>query len=422
LTKKKIQDSAHEDEAKQIKKLGPIATCFTIMKGFVGTGVLYIPKDFKNGGYIFAPITLIVSMFVTLYCAGLLIKTHDKVGGSFPEMGEKAYGRPGKIFVEVCLVASQFSFCIAYVYFIASQIGAAGGVIPCITGDNSQCDGGTIINRWIWLPICMVIYVPLVMVRRIEVFAATHFFGDCMIIITIIILFIYAGANINKNGIQMEGIAPAGPFLGTAIGFSVYTYEGIGVIIPIKEVTACEKDYYKLLCITVSLIATVYVIFGEVTLLAWGSTPNFDLPLITSSLPDTSVVTYIVKILFSFNMVCTYPLMIHPANLVVESWFFGSWEKSRKRQMCKNFSRTIIVGLSCVIALGVFNTLDLFLGLTGALTCIPVAFMIPTACHYKLVAIPNNDKKAKIIDLTILALSVITLIYCTYSSIVAFFK
>ena len=220
----------------------------------------------------------------------------------------------------------------------------------------------------------------------------------------------------------MEGIDPIGPYVGTAIGFSVYTYEGIGVIIPIKEVTACEKDYFKLLCITVGLIATVYVIFGEVTLLAWGSTPNFDLPLITSSLPDTSIVTYIVKILFSFNMVCTYPLMIHPANLVVESWLFGNWEKSRKRQMCKNLSRTIIVALSCVIALGVFNTLDLFLGLTGALTCIPVAFMIPTACHYKLIAIPNNDKKAKIIDLTILGLSVITLIYCTYSSIVAFFK
>ena len=113
-------DQAHEDEAKTVKKLGPLATCFTIFKGFVATGVLYVPKDFKNGGYIFAPATLVGSMLLTLYCAKLLLEVYDKLGGSFPEMGFKAYGKPGKIFVEIVLVASQFGFCTAYVYFIAS--------------------------------------------------------------------------------------------------------------------------------------------------------------------------------------------------------------------------------------------------------------------------------------------------------------
>lgn len=62
-----------EIESSQSKKLGPILTCFTIFKGFVSTAVLYVPKDFKNGGYIFAPITLVFSLFVTLYCANLLL-------------------------------------------------------------------------------------------------------------------------------------------------------------------------------------------------------------------------------------------------------------------------------------------------------------------------------------------------------------
>ena len=50
-------------------------------------------------------------------------------GGSFPEMGYKVYGKWGKLIVEIVLVASQFGFCTAYVYFIASQIGGEGGVI-----------------------------------------------------------------------------------------------------------------------------------------------------------------------------------------------------------------------------------------------------------------------------------------------------
>ena len=110
-----------EEGAKNVGKLGPMATCFTIFKGFVATGILYVPKDFYNGGYIFTPITLIASLIITLYCAKLLLAVNDRIGGgSFPEMGFKAYGKPGKIFVEVVLVASQFGFCTAYVYFIAS--------------------------------------------------------------------------------------------------------------------------------------------------------------------------------------------------------------------------------------------------------------------------------------------------------------
>ena len=191
-------------------------------------------------------------------------------------MGYKAYGKPGKIFVEVVLVASQFGFCTAYVYFIASQIGGAGGVIPCLTSSDSECIDGYEMNRWAWMPICMLIYVPLVMVRKIEVFASTHVFGDIMIIITIIVIFGYASSSLGKNGVQMEGIKPIDNLWADAIGFSVYSYEGIGVILPIKEVTACKEDYYRLLCITVGLIAFLYIFFGEYTMLAWGSTENFD--------------------------------------------------------------------------------------------------------------------------------------------------
>jgi len=83
----------------------------------------------------------------------------------------------------------------------------------------------------------------------------------------------------------MEGINAVDAYWADAIGFSVYTYEGIGVILPIQEVTACKENYYQLLCLTISFIAVLYITFGEFTLIAWGSTEDFDKPLITSSLP-----------------------------------------------------------------------------------------------------------------------------------------
>ena len=114
------------------------------------------------------------------------------------------------------------------------------------------------------------------MVRKIEVFASTHVFGDIMIIITMIIIFGYATASLGRDGVRMEAINPIDNLWFDAIGFSVYSYEGIGVILPIREVTACKDDYFKLLCITVCSIAALYIIFGEYCMLAWGSTEDFD--------------------------------------------------------------------------------------------------------------------------------------------------
>ena len=220
----------------------------------------------------------------------------------------------------------------------------------------------------------------------------------------------------------MDGIKPVDHLWADAIGFSVYTYEGIGVILPIQEVTADKSQYYKLLCITVTFIAILYIIFGEFTLLAWGSTPDFNEPLITSSLPEESIITYCVKILFSINLLFSYPLVIHPANLVIESWFFEGWAKTRKRQMSKNLSRSIVVAVSCVVALAVYDKLDLLLSLTGAMTCIPVAFLIPAALHLKLIAKADGDKQAVIIDYAILVFGTIALVYCSYSAIMSFFE
>ena len=91
---------------KKQTKLGPLATAFTIFKGFVCTGILYMPKDFINGGYGFSAITVLSCLFLTLYCAKLLLEVHAEVGGSLPEIGMKVYGKPGKIAVDISLFAS----------------------------------------------------------------------------------------------------------------------------------------------------------------------------------------------------------------------------------------------------------------------------------------------------------------------------
>ena len=70
---------------------------------------------------MFSAICLVISMIWTLWCAQMLIEVYEKVGGgSFPELGQKCYGKKGKIMVDISLFFSQFGFVCAYVYFIGS--------------------------------------------------------------------------------------------------------------------------------------------------------------------------------------------------------------------------------------------------------------------------------------------------------------
>ena len=89
-------------------------------------------------------------------------------GGSFPQMAERVYGKRMKVLSEVLIILNQISLNVTYIYFIASQIGGENGVLKCVTSvglNTNDCSGGLTTNRWWWVPVSMVILVPLVLVR-----------------------------------------------------------------------------------------------------------------------------------------------------------------------------------------------------------------------------------------------------------------
>lgn len=119
-TKRRIKN---EETLKNVKKLGPLATYFSLMKAFVATGCLYLPKSFINGGWLFSCISLITSSIMTCYCAWLILECRKIYGTSnFPEFGLKTYGTLGKTAVNIALAFSQIGFTIAYVYFIKENV------------------------------------------------------------------------------------------------------------------------------------------------------------------------------------------------------------------------------------------------------------------------------------------------------------
>jgi amino acid permease len=55
---------------------------------------------------------------------------------------------------------------------------------------------------------CFVIYVPLCLIRKIEKLSVTHLFGDAMIVITLVVVFIYGGLAMSDR--TPKGFDPKG--------------------------------------------------------------------------------------------------------------------------------------------------------------------------------------------------------------------
>lgn len=85
--------------------------------------------------------------------------------------------------------------------------------------------------------------------------------------------------------------------------------------------------------------------------------------------------------------------------------------------MCKNLTRTCIVASSCVVALLIYDKLDRFLSITGALTCTPIAFTLPALFHFKACA---ETTKQKVIDMSIVVVTSGIGLYCTTFAILTF--
>lgn len=165
-----------------------------------------------------------VSCFFTMHCASLLLETRKKLeADSFAEIGEKLFGRLGRALVDICLIASQTGFCCAYVFFIKRNYAKIL---------ESQFDWD--VDENVIAILCFIGFTLLAFVRKIEVFAKFHLFADIMIVLTITVIVIYGSIELAKTGNKVSQV----PFINSetytdAIGFSVYCFEGIGVILPV---------------------------------------------------------------------------------------------------------------------------------------------------------------------------------------------
>lgn len=347
----------------------PMNAALLLLKSFVGTGVLFLPRAYLNGGMLFSNLVLVGVAGLSYYCFVLLVTTRLRVEGSFGDMGGILYGKWMRTVILSSIVLSQIGFVAAYTVFTAENLQAFIRAV-------SNCK--TSISVPYLILIQMLIFLPFSLLRDIGKLGFTALIADAFILIGLAYLLYYDILTLNNEGLAdiiMFNQKDWTLFIGTAI----FTFEGIGLIIPIQESMRHPEKFPRVLFVVMIIISVLFIGMGAISYAAYGSKTE---TVVLLNLPQDNKLVNGVQFLYSCAILLSTPLQIFPAVRIVETELFtrsGKYNPYIKWQ--KNAFRFFVVILCCTVAWGGADHLDKFVALVGNFACIPLVYIYPVCCH-----------------------------------------
>ncbi|KAL7625095.1 hypothetical protein AAE478_004309 [Parahypoxylon ruwenzoriense] len=382
----------------------PFNAALLLLKSFVGTGVLFLPRAYLNGGMLFSNLVLLFVAALSYYCFVLLVNTRLKVEGSFGDIGGILYGDWMRKMILFSIVISQIGFVAAYIVFTSENLQAfILAVSDCRT---------YIQISWLIL-MQMVIFLPFSLFRDIGKLGFTALIADAFIVIGLAYLFYYDVLTLSTNGLadiiqfnQKDWTL----FIGTAI----FTFEGIGLIIPIQESMKSPSKFPKVMFYVMIIISVLFITMGAVSYAAYGSKTE---TVVLLNLPQDNKLVNGVQFLYSLAILLSTPLQIFPAIRITENALFtrsGKYNPYIKWQ--KNMFRFFVVFLCALIAWGGADDLDKFVALVGNFACIPLVYIYPPLLHYRGVA---RTRIRKVTDIGLCIFGFIAMAYTTSLTVIS---
>ncbi len=352
---------------------GAGTTILVLLKSFVGTGVLFLPKAFLNGGMLFSSLVLLGVAALSYYCFVLLVSARmsakDGPGAlSFGDLGGKLYGPSLRAVIIFALVLSQIGFASAYIVFTSENLRA---FILAVTDCRVRIDIGFIVLMQI------IIFLPLSLFRDINKLGFIAVLADLFILVGLVYLYYIDIFTLAVNH-GVADIANFNPrdwtlFIGTAI----FTFEGVGLIIPIQESMRKPEKFPFVLAIVMVVITVVFTSMGALSYAAYGSATK---TVILLNMPQDDRFVNAVQLLYSLAILLSTPLQLFPAIRLIETGLFTrSGKYDPKIKWYKNLVRFLMVALCAGVAYGGAGDLDKFVALVGSFACIPLVYIFPVS-------------------------------------------
>ncbi|RLN52100.1 hypothetical protein BBJ29_001624 [Phytophthora kernoviae] len=377
----------------------------TLLKSFVGTGILFLPDGFRSGGILFSPLCLTFVAALTLYAMLRLLQCRELVGGTYGHVGFKAYGSWGRRMVQMSIIMMQAGFCCTYVIFVAQNFAE----VLAFWGYGVETSTLILLQ--------IAVYIPLSWIRYISYFSISNLIADVFILYGLAFILGNSFWLLAKNGpakdVELFNQQDYPVFIGT----SIFTFEGIGLVLPTQSSlnSARQARFPRLLSWTVVGLLFFYSFFAGINYITFGGEIA---PMVTSSLPRNGW-TSSVQLGYALAQLLSYPLFLFPAVKILEE-MLGFPVRASGKKVTKNFFRALTVLATVCIAYFGQGRLDLFVSIVGAFCCVPLSLVYPPLFHLKLN--PNTSWLDKIVDSFVVFVGLITFFYVTYSNLQSWSK
>ncbi|KAI1483702.1 hypothetical protein K445DRAFT_384821 [Daldinia sp. EC12] len=380
-------------------------TFFTLLKAFIGTGIMFLPKAFNNGGILFSSLTMLVVSTVTMLAFHLLLACKTKYGGGYGEIGLAIAGKFMRGLILFSITMSQLGFVCAGMVFVAENM--TSFLKAVLHGDSPLSPASLILLQ-------LVLLIPLAFIRNIAKLGPVALLADACILLGVTYIYYYDFAHLASDGIH-ESVVLFNPAKYTlTIGAAIFTFEGIGLILPIQSSMTKPERFEWLLGVVMFLITVLFTAVGALCYATFGENTEIE---IINNYPQDSKFVNAVQFLYSLAVLVGTPVQLFPAIRIIEGKIFGSHsgKKSTRTKWIKNAFRTVIVLVCGAFAIVGASNLDRFVALIGSVACVPLVYIYPAFLHYKGVA---ETWKAKAGDIIFMVVGVVAMLYTTVITVI----
>ncbi|KAG0233547.1 neutral amino acid transporter [Actinomortierella wolfii] len=396
------------------EKIGFGKAVAMLFKTFIASGILFLPNAFMNGGIVFAPLFMTLIAALCLHSFLLLVKCRELHPGSYGEIGGHFFGKYMRWTIMFFIAISQFGFCCGYCIFFAQQFAI---VVHSL--------GGATLDRVIWIVIFFAILVPFTLVRNIGRLGFSTVIADLCIIVGLIYIYVFDIKSLVQNGgsqteLDLFNRQDFGLFIGTA----VFSYEGIGMVIPICSSMANPKQFPRALTIVLTTVCALLVSFGSLGYAAYGkNAQTIVLDNLPSSNSSEKAGKNAIQLLYIVAVFLTTPLMLFPCiriieNVVLKTTGESGGQLSKMQWMKGNVIRILIDVAVAVVAYAGYDHLDIFISFVGSIACSPLLFIFPPLFHLR-----SGLSKAlwqKVADVALILFGLLVMIYTLIQTINGF--
>lgn len=335
-----------------------IKTFFTLLKAFVGTGIMFLPKAFRNGGILFSSITLVTISIVTGICFHLLLQCRKQYGGGYGDLGRAISGPKLRSLILFSITVSQIGFVCSGLIFTAENMHS---FVKAVSHKASPA-----VSTYVLIAIQLVVIIPLAFIRNVSKLGGAALLADVFICIGLTYIYYYDIASI----VSMGGLNPSVKLFNPqdftlTVGSAIFTFEGIGLILPIQSSMKRPDQFSYILLAVMAIITVVFTAVGFLSYAAFGEDTKTE---IISNFPQESKLVNAVQFLYCIAILVGEPVQLFPAVRIMEGKIFGrrSGKANTKTKWKKNLFRAGVVCVCGIIAGLGAGDLDKFVSLIGS--------------------------------------------------------